>query len=106
MDKLCDAILKNVPAEIIPALLACAVAFFGVHYAKGLRSYTDTLSDKTFITLFVAICALFIVYYIHKSDRTEVAEGARPLLLVPDFEGDELRAYKSHFIQQLQAFVG
>jgi hypothetical protein len=106
MDKLFDTILKNVPAEIVPALLACVVAFFGVHYAKGLRSYTDTLSDKTFITFFVAICALFIVYYIHKSDRTELAEGARPLLLVPDFEGDEQRAYKSHFIQQLQAFVG
>jgi hypothetical protein len=106
MDKLFDAILKNIPAEFVPALIALVAAFFGVYYFKGFRNYTDAISDKLFLTLAIVICAGFLVSYLNKSERLTLASDVKPLLMVPDFEDDERRQFKSVFIQQLQAFVG
>jgi len=106
MDKLFDAILKNVPAEFVPALIALVAAFFGVYYFRGFRNYSDAISDKLFLTLGIIICAGFLISYLNKSERLTLAKDVKPLLMVPDFEDDERRQFKSVFIQQLQAFVG
>jgi hypothetical protein len=106
VDKLFETVLKNVPSDLIPAILALVIAFFGVYYFKGLRNYTDAINDKAFLTIGVLICAAFILHVIYKPSRTETAQDARPLLLVPNFEEDERGRFKSLFIQQIQAVVG
>jgi len=106
MDKLFETLLKYLPSELIPCSIALVVAFFGVYFFKGFRNYTDAINDKTFITLAVVICATFIIYQIQKPATPTIAADVRPLLLVPDFEDDERRQFKTVFIQQLQAFIG
>jgi hypothetical protein len=106
MDKLLETLLKYLPAELIPGSIALVVAFFGVYFFKGFRNYSDAINDKTFLTLAVVISATFIIYQIQKPATPTIAADVRPLLLVPDFEDDERRQFKSVFIQQLQAFIG
>jgi hypothetical protein len=106
VDKIFDQVLKNVPPEFIPALLAICVAFFGVYYVKGLRNFTDAVADPAFLTLAVLVVAGFAIFYIQKPARIEGAQtDARPLLLIPRFEDDERRQYEFLFSKQLQAFV-
>ena len=105
MDKLFDAVLKVIPAEAIPVLLAITAAFFGVYYYKGLRDYADAINDRTFLAVSVVIAAIGLAYFIQKREHASLPENVRPLLLVPDFEDDERRQFKTVFTQQLQAFL-
>ena len=105
MDKLFEQILKSVPAEIVPAILALTVAFFGTYYFRGIRTYTDTLNDSVFQTLAVFVIAGFLVWQIQKPSPHPVSTTAHPLLLVPRFENDSGRELETLFVTQPRASV-
>jgi uncharacterized caspase-like protein len=105
MDKLLEQILKYVPPDIVPAILALVVAFFGTYYFRGLRSYTDALNDRVFLTLAVLIAGAFLVLQIQKSDTPRLVSNVRPLLLVPRFENDVGRELEALFVTQLRAAI-
>lgn len=60
MDKLLEQVLKYVPADIVPMILAIVVAFFGTYYFKGLRSYTDAMHDRAFLSLAIVVVGAFL----------------------------------------------
>ena len=107
MDKLFDRLLETLPAATVPALLAAALAFFGVYYYFGLRSYSDVLHHRIFWSAVVLIGALFALREIHgtREPRSSTTSGAPPILLVPDFEDDERGQFKDAFIQQVQSVL-
>ncbi len=103
MDKIWEQTLKHLPAETVPAILAIGLAFFGVYYAKGLRSYTDALSDRLFLTAAVVIAAVTLVLWIQRPRDAPVASDERIALIVPRFERDDQRQLEALFAQQVQA---
>jgi hypothetical protein len=105
MKEVWDSILKAVPPDIIPIALLLAAAFFGIYYYKGLRSYTDALNDRWFLSTAVMIISLSAVYWIQQPRSTPVETGKIIALLVPRFEDDEGRQIENLFTQQVQAAV-
>jgi hypothetical protein len=105
MDKLLEQVLKYVPAEIVPMILAVVVAFFGTYYFRGLRSYTDAMHDRTFLSLAILIAGAFLLLQIQKTDRPEIRPNSHPLLLIPRFENDSGRELETLFVTQLRAEV-
>jgi Caspase domain len=105
LEKVFEQVLKYVPADIVPAVLALTVAFFGVYYYKGIRSYTDALNDPSFLTLSVIIAGAFLILQIQKPDSPRIPQDVRPLLLVPRFENDSGRELEALFVTQLRAAV-
>src|SRR3974390_630803 len=105
MDKLLEQVLKYVPAEIVPMILAVVLAFFGTYYSKGFRSYTDAMHDRVFLSLAIIIAGAFLLLQLQKSDRPAIQPNSRPLLLVPRFENDSGRELESLFVTQLRAEV-
>ncbi|MDH6260750.1 caspase family protein [Bradyrhizobium sp. BR13661] len=105
MDKLLEQVLKYVPADIVPMILAIVVAFFGTYYFKGLRSYTDAMHDRAFLSLAIVVVGAFLLLQIQNSDKPEIQPNSHPLLLVPRFENDTGRELESLFVTQLRAEV-
>ena len=100
MEKILDAILKLLPGPILGAVLAIAVAFFGVHYWRGFRDYGDTLKDKGFLSISVVLAAVLCLYLVN---RAPLAPSSRAfLVLVPFFENDERDQLRTAFIAQLE----
>ena len=103
MDKIWEQALKHVPPETVPAILAVGLAFFGVYYAKGLRSYTDALSDRLFLSAAIVVAAITLILWIQIPRDATVASDERIALIVPRFERDDQRQLEALFAQQLQA---
>ena len=103
MDKLLEQVLKYVPADTIPLVLALVIAYFGTYYAKGFRNYSEALTSPTFLTAATILAAAFVVWQLQKSDLPKLPEGTKALLLVPRFQNDDGRQIETLFITQLRA---
>jgi hypothetical protein len=106
MDKLFEQVFKHLPADIVPVALAAAAAFFGVYYYKAFRNYTDVLHDSLFLSTIVVIVAGSLLYRFNRTDEPQpLATDPVPLLLVPEFVGDERGQFKTLFIQQVESAI-
>ncbi|UIK00432.1 caspase family protein [Rhizobium leguminosarum] len=104
MDKLFEQVMKVVPSEALPLILAVCVAFFGVYYYYGYRNFTDVLHSRAFMTLVVVAAAGLLLYSINKARSPIILDTEiRPVLLVPNFENDERDQYRNAFVQQIRA---
>jgi hypothetical protein len=105
MKEVWDQVIKVIPPEMIPIILLLAVSFFGIHYGKGWRNYTDTLNDRWFLASAVIIVSAFLLFWIFRSEAPKSENNLVVTLLVPRFEGDEGRQFEKLFTQQVQAAV-
>lgn len=100
MDKLLELISKYVPVPFTVTLLALAGAFWGVHYWRGFRNYTDTIRDRSFLTLAIVIAGALCLFLINR--RPAPVSSTSPLLIVPLFQNDERDQYRMAFASQLE----
>jgi hypothetical protein len=101
MDKLFEAIEKYVPAPVMAAVVAMAVGFLAVHYWRGFRDYSDTLRDRTFLSMSVLALAGLGLYVLNRAPALPTFDQS-PILLVPYFEGDERDQFRTAFVSQLE----
>jgi hypothetical protein len=105
MKEIWEQVIKAIPPEAMPALLLVTCAFFGIYYAKGLRSYADAVNDKWFLTATIVIAAGFLIYLVNRTEFPQVEKDTKVALLVPRFDNDENRQFENLFSQQVQAAV-
>ena len=103
MDKLLELIGKYVPLPFTIALLTIAGAFLGVHYWRGFRDYSDTIRDRSFLTLSIIIVSALCLFLVNR--RSAPAPSRSPLLVVPLFHNDERDQYRMAFGSQLEQSI-
>jgi hypothetical protein len=99
MDKVLELLGKYVPVPLMLAILALAASFFGVHYWRGFRDYTDTMRDRVFLSAVIVAGAAMLMYFVN---RRPAPPAAAPVLVVPYFENDEREQYRTALSSQLE----
>jgi hypothetical protein len=99
MDKILELLGKYVPVPLTVAILAIATTFFGVHYWRGFRDYTDTMRDNIFLSAIIVVGAVVVLYFVN---RQPAPTSSKPMLVVPYFENDEREQYRTALSSQLE----
>jgi hypothetical protein len=100
MEKLLELIGKYIPVPFTIALLTIAGTFLGVHYWRGFRDYSDTIRDRSFLTLSIIILSALCLFLVNR--RSAPTPSKPPLLVVPLFQNDERDQYRKAFGSQLE----